>query len=218
MLDGRPGTRRGLAFVGAAAIAGILAGTVAVYVNRSSDGNGAGRVACAGAVAAAGRVEPLATGEVAAFRVAENLDQLSDLTFMAPDGGQTGLADFAGRTVLINLWATWCVPCRTEMPALDRLQAELGGDDFAVVAVNIDVRNPDRARAFLEEIGVRRLDFYSDPSLTFFNNLKRRGLALGLPTTLLVDGNGCRIGGLEGPAAWDSDDAKALVRAAISAS
>jgi thiol-disulfide isomerase/thioredoxin len=199
-----------------AAVAGAIAGTVAVYVSRSSDSNGVSLAAgCDPALQAAGRVAPLATGEVAAFRVADKPEGFADLAFTAPDGSATSLAAFAGRTVLVNLWATWCVPCRAEMPALDRLQASLGGADFAVVAINLDVRNTERARAFLAEVGARNLAFYSDPSLAVFNNLKRRGLAFGLPTSLLVDGKGCRIGIVEGPAAWDSDEAKALVRAAV---
>ena len=218
MADGQR-LRRGPVLIGIAAIAGILAGTVAVYVRGSGNSNG-GQVAidCAGALAAAKRIAPLATGEMAAFRVAEAPDLLSDLAFKAPDGKDTSLAAFSGRVVLVNLWATWCVPCRAEMPTLDNLEAELGGKDFTVVAINVDVQNPERARAFLEEIGVKNLDFYSDPSLGVFNTLKGRGLAFGLPTTLLVDGRGCKIGIVEGPAAWDSVEAKALVRAATTSS
>ena len=217
MTDARTGRRRGALLLGVAAAAGILAGAVAVYVRESANGNGAtgeASVRCAGAVAAAARLGPLARGEVAAFRATDQPDLVSDLSFQAPDGSSTSLAAFAGKTVLLNLWATWCVPCRAEMPALDRLEGALGSDSFAVVAVNVDVRNPERARAFLGEVGVSRLAFYADPSFGIFNALKKRGLALGLPSTILVDGKGCRIGGIEGPAAWDSEDAKALVRAA----
>jgi len=216
MVNGRL-TRRGWLLIGLAAVAGILVGTVAVYVNQSGKGNEAAVALanCAGALDAAKRVGPLATGEVAAFRAADTPDLLTDLSFKGADDGSLTLADFAGKTVLLNLWATWCVPCRAEMPALDRLQGELGGPDFAVVAVNVDVRDAERARAFLDEIGVSRLAFYADPSYRILTDLKKRGLALGLPTTLLVDGKGCRIGVMQGPAAWDSDDAKALVRAAI---
>jgi len=101
------------------------------------------------------------------------------------------------------------------MPALDRLQAVKGGTSFTVVPVNVDVQNPERAKAFLADIGVAKLGFYSDPTMEIFNKLKGRGLALGLPTTLLVDAKGCRLGTVEGPAAWDSDQAKALIDAAV---
>jgi hypothetical protein len=106
------------------------------------------------------------------------------------------------------------VPCRAEMPALDGLEGALGSDRFQVVTVNVDQGDPERARAFLDEIGVSHLAFYADPSFAIVKDLKKRGLALGLPTTILVDGKGCRIGSVEGPAAWDSQDAKALIAAA----
>lgn len=213
--------RRAAVLIGIAAVAGILAGAVAVYVRESGNGNFAGAdpaalADCAGAVAAAAKLEPLATGEVAAFRVATVTEQLDALAFKGPDGKDVGLAAFKGKVVLVNLWATWCVPCRAEMPALDRLQQTMGGDHFTVAAINVDVTAPARARAFLDDIGVKNLTFYSDPSMAIFNELKRRGLALGLPTTLLVDGNGCRLGVVEGPAAWDSPEAKALIGAALS--
>ncbi len=218
MTDGRTARRRGAALLGVAAVAGILAGAVAVYVRESTHGNGAttqASVDCAGAVATAARLSPLAQGQVAAFRPTDQPDLVRNLAFQAPDGSATSLAAFAGKTVLVNLWATWCVPCRAEMPALDRLEGALGSDTFSVVAVNVDQNNPERARGFLKEIGVSRLAFYADPSFAIFNELKKRGLALGLPTTILVDGKGCRIGGIEGPAEWDSQDAKALIKAAM---
>jgi thiol-disulfide isomerase/thioredoxin len=101
------------------------------------------------------------------------------------------------------------------MPALDRLQAELGGDGFQVVAVNIDTRNLDRPRTWLQEVGVRNLAYYADPQAKAFQDLKRVGKAVGLPTTLLIDPQGCELGALAGPAAWDSEDALRLVRAAL---
>ncbi|HET7717574.1 MAG TPA: TlpA disulfide reductase family protein [Bauldia sp.] len=198
-----------------AALAGVLAGAVAVYVMASRNGNGDVAAAeCEAAIAAAERAAPHARGEVAAFRVATEPQSLADLAFTGPDGKPVTLAALAGKVSLINIWATWCVPCREEMPTLDRLEMELGGEDFAVIPINIDLNATERAKAFLEEIGVASLPFYSDPSGRLFQDLKRRGLAIGLPTTILVDGKGCRIGVLEGPAKWDSDDAKALIRAA----
>ena len=203
--------------LGVAAVAGILAGAIAVYVKVSADGNGttdAAAVQCADSMKAAARVAPLATGQVAAFRPADKPDLVSDLAFQTPDGKDTTLAAFAGKTVLLNVWASWCVPCRAEMPALDRLEGALGSDSFTVVAVNVD-NNSARGRAFLGDIGVSNLAFYADPTLGIVSALKKRGLALGLPTTILVDPKGCRIGGVEGPAEWDSAGAKALIKAAL---
>lgn len=211
----RPGLKRVVLVVAAAAVAGIVAGTVAVYVRGGGAGNtDAAAVDCAGALKVAERLVPLAHGEVAAFRPADKAEVFTDIAFKAPDGSDISLAAFAGRTVLLNLWATWCVPCRAEMPALDRLQAAVGGDDFAVAAVNVDVREPARAAAFLESIGVTSLALYTDPTLAVFNEMKRRGLAIGLPTTVLIDPKGCRLGILEGPAAWDSIEARTLIDAA----
>ncbi|HVZ14914.1 MAG TPA: TlpA disulfide reductase family protein, partial [Bauldia sp.] len=167
--------------------------------------------------ARAKRIAPLAMGVVAAFPVASKPEAFGDLAFLAPDGEATTLSALGGKVTLVNLWATWCVPCRSEMPALDRLEAARGGKDFAVAAINMDVTKPENAKQFLADIGVTKLAFYSDPKLGVFTNLKKRGLTIGLPTTLLVDAKGCRIGIMEGPAAWDSDDAKALISAAIPA-
>jgi thiol-disulfide isomerase/thioredoxin len=117
--------------------------------------------------------------------------------------------------VLLNLWATWCVPCRKEMPALDALQAKLGGPDFEVVAVNIDTRNLDKPKSFLQEVGVAHLTYYSDANAKVFQDLKAVGKAMGMPTTLLIDPNGCEIASLAGPAEWASDDSLRLVSAAL---
>ena len=125
------------------------------------------------------------------------------------------LADLKGRTLLVNLWATWCVPCRQEMPALDRLQAELGGADFEVVAINVDTRNTEKPKAWLRENGIRRLAYYADPSGKLLQVLQRSGHVVGLPTTVLVDPEGCEIAVLKGPAEWASPDALALVKAAL---
>src|SRR3954471_17833417 len=141
--------RTGLrAAIGLAAIALMAAGAIYGIGPRSRNEESA----CPGAAAISDRLAPLAKGEVAALNVQSAPAPLVPLAFKAPDGRATSLADFKGRTVLFNLWATWCVPCRTEMPALDRLESQLGGPDFAVVSVNIDQRNTERADAFLHEI------------------------------------------------------------------
>ena len=131
------------------------------------------------------------------------------------DGQERRLSDWRGRTVLLNLWATWCIPCRKEMPALDALQAKLGGPAFEVVAINIDTRDPDKPKNWLKEAGINRLGYYADPSAKVFQELKVVGRALGMPTTLLVDPSGCEIATIAGPAEWASDDAVKLVTAAL---
>jgi thiol-disulfide isomerase/thioredoxin len=100
------------------------------------------------------------------------------------------------------------------MPALDALQAKLGSDRFEVVAVNIDTRNPDKPKAWLQEVGITKLGYYADPSAKVFQDLKAIGKAFGMPTTLLIDPQGCELGALAGPAEWASDDAVKLIEAA----
>jgi thiol-disulfide isomerase/thioredoxin len=139
------------------------------------------------------------------------------VTFEDGEGRPVRLSVFRGRPVLVNLWATWCGPCRKEMPALDRLQAALGGEKFSVVPISIDTGDPERPRQFLDSVGVKNLPLYTDRSTDIFEALKTRSLALGLPVTLLLDRNGCRLGHINGPAEWDSEEGKRLIEAAIGA-
>jgi thiol-disulfide isomerase/thioredoxin len=203
--------RRLVSIAAAAVILAVLAGVYGIARLRSNPAV----AACAPTVAAAGRLAPLAHGEVAALAMAQTPFQLPDLAFKDADGRERTLKDWRGRTVLLNLWATWCVPCRKEMPALDALEHELGGPKFEVVAVNIDTRDPDKPRAFLKGIDVKHLTYYSDPSAKVFQELKSAGKAFGMPTTLIVDRNGCEIGAMAGPAEWASADGVKLVSAAI---
>ena len=195
-------------------ITGVAVALAAVYGIGALKRNAAD-TACAGAAHLAERLAPLARGEVAAFTVADGSQRLPDLAFRDASGTERRLADWRGRTVLLNLWATWCVPCRKEMPALDALEGKLGGPAFEVVAVNIDTRNADKPRVWLNEVGVGRLGYYADPSAKICQDLKTRGRAAGLPTTLLVDPAGCEIGTIFGPAEWASEDAVKLVTAAL---
>jgi thiol-disulfide isomerase/thioredoxin len=175
----------------------------------------AGDAACTAAVDVAKRIAPLAQGEVAAVTMASAPLRLPDLAFEDAEGKPRKLSDWRGKTVLLNLWATWCVPCRKEMPALDELQGKLGGKDFEVVAVNIDTRDPDKPRNFLKEANLTRLGFFADQKAKVFQDLKVIGRALGMPTSVLVDAQGCEIGTIAGPAEWASDDAIKLIKAAV---
>jgi thiol-disulfide isomerase/thioredoxin len=203
------------AMLAAGTIAGAIVGLAGVYGITSLTRNAGGDKACRPAVELAKKVAPFARGEVAAVNVAKSPLKVPDLAFTDADGKQMSLADFRGRTVLLNLWATWCVPCRKEMPTLDALEAKLGAKDFQVVAVNIDTRDPNKPKTFLKQIGVQKLSYYADPSAKSFQDLKAIGRAFGMPTTLLVDPNGCEIGSIAGPAEWASDDALKLIRAAL---
>ncbi len=136
-----------------------------------------------------------------------------DPEFEGPQGKTMTLADLKGKVILLNLWATWCGPCRKEMPHLDELQAELGSDQFEVVALSIDRGSAEKPKRFLEEVGAKSLKFYHDPEAKAGFAL----MAIGMPTTILLDRQGREIGRLVGPAEWHSEDAKMLVRAAIAA-
>ncbi|MBX6424420.1 MAG: TlpA family protein disulfide reductase [Variibacter sp.] len=190
------------------------AGLAAVY-GIAGFGGKSGAAECTVTRALAQRLAPLARGEVAAVTLAGDPRPLPELAFGDAEGARRSLAEWRGRVVLLNLWATWCVPCRKEMPALDALEAKLGGPDFQVVAVNIDTRDADKPKAWLEAAGIRRLAYFADPSAKIFQDLKAAGKAFGMPTTVLVDRNGCEIGSLAGPAEWASEDAIRLVSAAL---
>jgi thiol-disulfide isomerase/thioredoxin len=193
---------------------GAMAGLAAVYGIEGFAGNPA-NPACVNARGLASKLEPLMRGEVAAMQIVRDPQPAPDLAFQDRDGKTVRLADFRGRTVLLNLWATWCLPCKQEMPALDELQAKLGGPDFQVVAVNIDTRNLDRPAAWLREANIQHLAYYADPAAKVFQDLKAVGKASGMPTTLLIDPAGCELANLAGPAEWASPEALKLIGAAL---
>jgi thiol-disulfide isomerase/thioredoxin len=196
-------------------IGAVLIGAALGYYGVSSLKRPTGDVACNGAVALAQKIAPLAQGEVAALTMATTPLRLPDLSFEDANGQQKKLSDWRGKTVLVNLWATWCVPCRKEMPALDSLQTKLGGKDFEVVAINIDTRDPDKPKNFLKDGKLTNLSYFSDQKAKVFQDLKNIGKALGMPTSVLVDPKGCEIANIAGPAEWASDDALKLVKAAV---
>jgi thiol-disulfide isomerase/thioredoxin len=127
---------------------------------------------------------------------------IPELQFRDASGRERSLADFRGRMVLLNIWATWCTPCREEMPALDRLQAKLGGPEFEVLALSVDQQGAEPVRKFYDDIGIRALERYIDPSAQAAFKLG----AVGLPATLLVDRGGREIGRHVGPAKWDAPE------------
>ncbi|MHB0950589.1 MAG: thiol:disulfide interchange protein TlpA [Allorhizobium sp.] len=218
MTDKRPFGLPSAKLVAIAAIAGIMAGAAAVYVKQTVSGNGeltADAGQCEGTVEKAASLKPYTTGDVAAMIAVTEPRMISDVAFKDAAEKDVSLNNFAGKTVLLNLWATWCVPCREEMPALNALQEAEGSDKFQVVAINIDTGAVDKPKAFLEEIGVDSLGLYRDSTMGVFNTMKKEGLAFGLPVTLLIDGKGCLLGAMNGPAAWDSKDAMALIKAAV---
>src|SRR5712671_3649397 len=210
-----PAAMRRIPITIGAVLIGAAIGFAGVYGIGGLKRNAAGDSACRGAADLARKLAPLAHGEVAALTMATAPLRLPDLAFEDADGKPRKLSDWRGRTVLVNLWATWCVPCRKEMPALEGLQARLGGSNFEVVAVNIDTRDLEKPKNFLKEVNLTRLDYFSDPKAKVFQDLKAMSRALGMPTSVLVDSEGCEIATIAGPAEWASDDAVKLIAAAM---
>jgi thiol-disulfide isomerase/thioredoxin len=206
-----------------AALLAAIAGFGTVYLSFAPSDNGrfassirqdeSEAAAPAGPTAGQGPLAGLNKGAMAAFLPRPKPLDLADISFAGADGASKSLRDWQGKVVLLNIWATWCVPCREEMPTLDKLEAALGGKDFEVVAVNIDRGKGDKPKSFLAETGATHLALYTDPSGKLFSVVK----AVGMPTTLLIDREGREIGRLVGPADWNSPEALALIRAAIAA-
>lgn len=195
-----------------AGVLGILVGFVAIYVSINGSGNNSIAVAdsCAAKSEFAKTVGALAKGDVAGMSAVEPRS-LALLAFQGPNAKQMSLAGLKGKTVLLNLWATWCAPCRAEMPELDALQAEKGSDKFEVVALNLDRGSDTKPQDFYTETGIKALQHYRDGTLGVFNDLKGAGLVLGLPVTMLIDKEGCLLASMNGPAPWHSTDAKKFI-------
>ena len=146
-------------------------------------------------------------GDTAVLRMHASPRRLPELVFEDGKGKRVTLADFRGRTVLLNVWATWCPPCREEMPSLDRLQKALGGPAFEVVALSIDAGGAPVVKRFYDEIGIRSLAIYVDPGMRAAGQLATPGV----PTTLLIDREGRELGRHAGPAQWDSPQALRVI-------
>ncbi len=168
----------------------------------------------AGLATGTSRAEPLAalaTGAMANFNVSKAPEPAPEIRFFDEEGTKITLGDFEGRVVLLNFWATWCAPCRREMPDFAELQREFGPDGFDVVAVSGDRQGPAVVQPFYDEIGVKDLIVYNDRTM----KAQRAFRVYGLPTTMLIDREGREIGRLLGPAEWASADAKALIAQAV---
>ena len=152
-----------------------------------------------------------AVGPMAAFLVKADRPLVPDLSFKDGKGADIKLSEWQGRVVLLNLWATWCAPCRKEMPTLANLQKQLGSKDFEVVALSVDRKGIVASSAFLKETGADSLGLYVDETTKSLDDLQ----AFGLPVTVLIDRKGREIGRLLGPAEWTSAEAIALIKAAI---
>ncbi len=139
---------------------------------------------------------------------------IGDLVFADASGQARRLSEWRGRTVILNLWATWCAPCKTEMPSLDRLQEKLAGRNVAVVALSTDRTGLKEPASFFASQGIRHLELFNDQPGEATTRLR----AAGLPTTIILDGNGQEIARLVGPAEWDSPEVISQIEAMASPS
>ncbi len=187
---------------GLAAIAGaaVIAVVALLWLPGGDDAPEAG--------AALEAARPLVTGQVANFILYERPEPAPAITFADEAGKAHSLADFRGRVVLVNFWATWCVPCKREMPSLDRLQATLGSERFQVLALSQDKIAVTKVRDFYFEQSIDDLPLYIDQT----GNSQRAFAVTGLPATVLIDTRGRVVGRMVGPAEWDSPEAVALLR------
>ena len=170
---------------------------------------------CAPQSVAAQKIDAVAVGQLAALNGTGTGRGYSGMKFTDAAGNTKTLKDFAGKALLVNFWASWCVPCRAEMPALDKLAAQENDEGFMVLPINLDLGagGLEKARAFLAEGNWPNLPLYADSTFESFKALQTSAVALGLPSTLLLDKNGCELGVLQGPAEWHSPDGVNVIEA-----
>jgi thiol-disulfide isomerase/thioredoxin len=203
-MDGQSKGRSRLAKIGLyAALAVAGAGAGAITAGLISGGGGLANYDLNRAVESADQAN-LNSGLLVTLA---NPQPVPDLGFTDGSGAQHHLSDWQGKVVLVNLWATWCAPCKAEMPSLDRLQARLGNERFAVVAISTDRNGPDQPASFFAKEGIKSLALYNDRTLAATTLLK----APGLPLSVIIDAQGRQVARFLGPANWDRPEATAKI-------
>lgn len=167
------------------------------------------------AIAQDAELDAAATGDVAAFLISAEPKEMPTRVFKDAEGNEVSLKDWQGKTILLNLWATWCAPCRVEKPELDALQAKMQNDDFEVVTISIDRGSISKPADYLKQIDIQNLPLYHDSKGLIFNDFRRLSLARGLPFSVLIGPDGKDLGYINGPAKWTSPDAEHLINTAI---
>ncbi len=198
------------------AIAALLSAALAIAITFWVSNAGVLQAApCAPQSVAAQKIDAVAVGQLAALNGTGTGRGYAAMKFTDAAGQPVTLADFAGKALLVNFWASWCIPCRAEMPALDKLAAQENDAGFMVLPINLDLGSGglDKAKAFLAEGNWPNLPLYADSSFEAFKQLQTSAVAMGLPSTLLIDKKGCEIAVLQGPAEWDSPDGVNVIEA-----
>lgn len=209
----RPGATRSVRLAIILGLAGLVL-AIAAWVML---GNAGQARECPVQEEAAQAIGDAAMGELAALNGTGEGRGYSTMAFKDAAGADMTIADFKGKKLLVNFWASWCVPCREEMPALDALATQYNSDAFMVLPINLDIGagGLEKAQAFLDENQFSNLPLYADNTFAAFERLKQQAVAVGLPATLVLDENGCELAVLQGPAEWNSDDGRAVVEALL---
>jgi thiol-disulfide isomerase/thioredoxin len=205
----RPGATRSVRLAIILGLAG-LALAIAVWLWL---GNAGQARECPVQQADAQAIGDAAVGELAALNGTGEGRGYSTMAFKDANGQPMTIADFKGRKLLVNFWASWCVPCREEMPALNAIATQYNSEQFMVLPINLDIGagGLEKAQAFLDENSFRNLPLYADNTFAAFERLKQQAVAVGLPATLVLDENGCELAVLQGPAEWNSPDGQAVI-------
>ena len=165
------------------------------------------------------KIDAAAVGALAALTGTGEGRGYADMGFKDATGAPATIGSFAGKKLLVNFWASWCVPCRAEMPALDALATKYNSDSFMVLPINLDVGESglEKAKKFLADEGLKNLPLYADSTFDAFKRLQQQAVAIGLPATLLLDEKGCELAVLQGPAEWDTPDGHNVIDTLIGA-
>jgi thiol-disulfide isomerase/thioredoxin len=198
-----------------AGLSAVVALAITLYVGNVG---GPRATECPAQALAAQKIDAAAIGQLAALNGTGQGRGYADMAFIDATGKPLTIAAFAGKKLLVNFWASWCVPCRAEMPELEAVAAKYNGADFLVLTINLDIGDGalDKARAFLAEGAFANLPLYADPTFAAFERLKTEAVAIGLPATLLLDESGCELAVLQGPAVWNSADGDNVIKALLS--
>ncbi|HVG49343.1 MAG TPA: TlpA disulfide reductase family protein [Rubellimicrobium sp.] len=151
----------------------------------------------------------LQEGDMRKLAILEEPVEVSTTAFEGDDGAEMTLQDLRGEVAVVNFWATWCAPCREEMPTLAKLQEELGDEGVRVATIATGRNDPVELENFLQEVGAGALPHWRDPQQA----LAREMGVLGLPITVILNREGQEVARLQGDADWSSESALAILRA-----